>query len=229
ATAPEFEVASVKRAMPGPQGVWTNGSPDRIRMLNMSLQQLISFAYDVKDYQVPAKGWIESEKYDVVAKVSPAVASMPWAVKFAQMRMMTRALLAQRFQLVLRRELREMPVYGLVTAKSGSKLQELGPNPGDNVMADIQRGHLSAKKMQMSQLALILGDQMDRPVVDFTGIRGVFDVTLDWSPESAEPVASDTKPSLALALQEQLGLKLEPRKSPVDVLVVDRAEPPSGN
>src|SRR5438874_483781 len=74
---PEFEVASVKRAIPGPQGVWTNGSPDRIRMLNMSLKELISFAYDVKDYQVDARGWMEDEKYDLIAKVSSDAVKLP--------------------------------------------------------------------------------------------------------------------------------------------------------
>src|SRR5256885_11833296 len=85
AREPEFEVASVKRAAPGPQGVWTNGSPDRIRVLNMSLKGLIAFAYDVKDYRVYAGsggGWMEDEKYDVIAKVSAEQAALPWATKF---------------------------------------------------------------------------------------------------------------------------------------------------
>jgi uncharacterized protein (TIGR03435 family) len=226
---PDFEVASVKRAVPGPQGVWTNGSPDRIRMLNMSLKELIAFAYDVKGYQVEGAGWIETEKYDVIAKVSPDEARLPWDKKFALMRLMTRTLLAQRFKLVLRQERKDLPVFGLVTAKTGSKIKELGPNPGDNVLADFRWGHLSAKQMPMPQLVGILGDQLNQPVLDLTGIRGVFDLTLDWTPETPQPGALQTKPSLPEALQEQLGLKLEPRKSPIEVMVVDHAERASEN
>jgi uncharacterized protein (TIGR03435 family) len=226
---PEFEVASVKLAIPGPQGVWTNGSPDRIRMLNMSLKELISFAYDVKDYRVYGTGWIETEKYDVIAKVSSDAAKLQWDKKFALMRRMTRTLLGERFKLTLRQEKRELPVFGLVVAKTGSKIRELGPNPGDNVVADYRWGHLSAKQMPMSQLVDILGGQLDRPVLDLTGIQGVFDIKLDWTPESAQPTALETKPSLPVALEEQLGLKLEARKSPVEVIVVDHAERASEN
>jgi uncharacterized protein (TIGR03435 family) len=120
-------------------------------------------------------------------------------------------------------------VYGLVVAKTGSKIRELGPNPGDNVVAEVRQGHLSAKQMPMSQLVEILGSQLDRPVLDRTGIRGVFDVTLDWAPENPQSTALETKPSLPVALQEQLGLKLETQKGRVEVLVVDHAEKASEN
>ena len=224
---PEFQVASVKPAVPGPQGVWVTG--DRIRMLNMSLKQLIEFAYDVKGYQVSATGWIEYDKYDAIAKVSEDEAKLPWEKKFALMRLMTRTLLADRFKLVLHRGSKELPVYALVVAKNGSKIRELGPNPGDNVKVDSRRGHLSAQQMPMSQLVEILGSQMDRPLLDMTGIQGIFDVTLDWSPENPDPSVAETKPPLELALQDQLGLNLESRKSPIEVLVVDHADKASEN
>jgi uncharacterized protein (TIGR03435 family) len=226
---PGFQVASVKRAVPGPQGVWTNGSPDRIRMLNMSLKELISFAYDVKDYQVDARGWMEDEKYDVIAKVSDDAVKLPWANRFALERLMTRTLLRERFKLALRQEKRDLPAFALVVDKTGPKIHELGPNPGDNVVADYRWGHLSAKQMPMSQLVDILAGQLDRPVIDLTGIHGVFDITLDWTPENAPTTALETKPSLPVALQEQLGLRLEARKSPVNVIVMDHAEKASEN
>jgi uncharacterized protein (TIGR03435 family) len=229
ASPPAFEVASLKAAIPGPQGVWTNGSPDRIRMLNMSLKELISFAYDVKGYQLPATGWVESEKYDVIAKVSPEIAALPWEKKFALERVMTQALLAERFKLAVHREKKDLPVYGLAPVKSGSKIHQTGPNPGDNVNVDFRRGHISAKSMPMSQLVEILADQLDRPVLDLTGITGVFDISLDWAPENADPNAIETKPPLPLALEDQLGLKLETRKGAVEVLVIDHAERAAAN
>lgn len=226
---PEFDVASVKPAIPGPQGVWTSGSPDGIRMLNMSLKELISFAYSLKGYQVDARGWMENEKYDVIAKVSSDAAKLPWANRFALERLMTRTLLHQRFKLGIREGKRDLPEFALVIDKSGSKIHELGPNPGDNVVTDYRAGHLAAKQMPMSQLVDILSGQLDLPVIDLTGIHGVFDITLDWAPENTQTAAVETKPSLPMALQEQLGLKLEARRSPVNVIVVDHAEKASEN
>jgi uncharacterized protein (TIGR03435 family) len=226
---PEFQVASVKPAQPGPQGVWTNGSPDGIRMLNMSLRTLVSFAYDTKEYEVQATGWMESDKYDIVAKVSADEAKMAWKKKFALMRQMTQTLLADRFKLVVRREKKDWPVYALVPVKTGTKIHETGPYANENVNAQMGRGHLSAKDMPMSQLIEILSERFDRPVLDFSGVKGVFDIKLDWAPETQDPTALDPKPPLPLALEEQLGLKLEPRKAPIDILVIDHAEKVTGN
>jgi uncharacterized protein (TIGR03435 family) len=228
--APEFEVATVKPASPGArQGVWTNGSEDRIRMYNMSLRQLILFAYDQKSYQVTATGWADSDRYDVIGKVTEEQARLPWEQRYALMHAMTRSLLAGRFKLVLHREEKELGVYALVAAKNGSKIKETGPNPGENVRVDVRSGHLSAQSMPMSQLVEILSRSVDRPILDRTGILGVFDVTLDWGPEIAGPSSLETKPPLPIALQEQLGLKLETQKSKIEVLVIDRAERPSEN
>ena len=227
---PEFEVASVKPAIPGPhQGVWSNGPPDEVRMLNMNLGDLISFAYHLKSYQISVTGWMESVNYDVVAKVPSDAAKLPWEEKFALMRLMTRTMLAERFKLALHKETKELPAYALVVGKNGSLIRELGPNPGENVVVDWRRGHLSAKMMPMSQLVELLSNLIQRPVLDQTGIKGIFDVTLDWEPDSTNPPGSDAKPPLNLALQEQLGLKLEARKAPIDVMVVDHAERASEN
>lgn len=234
AAAPEFEVASVKPSQSTKQGVWTDGSPGRIRMLNMSLKDLITFAYKVKDYQVSGPAWIDSDRYDVFATLPSDAAKLPDKERWKQTLAMSRTLLESRFHLTTHRETKEMPVYGLVVDKNGAKIRELGPNPGDNVNIRIIRGSLSAERMPMSQLISILNGQLDRPVVDLTGIKGVFDIKLEWTPEtndsqtatSGEP---ERKPSLPVALQEQLGLKLEGRKSPVEILVVDHAEKASEN
>ena len=223
----EFEVASVKPAKPGGRrGVWTDGSPNQIRMLGMSLKQLIDFGYGVRGYQVTGPDWIDSEKYDVVAKLPSEAAALPEEARWVAIHAITQALLAERFKLTLHRETKPLPVYALVVAKNGPKIRELGPDPGDNVKVNRSKGHLSAEQMPMSQLVSILASQLDRPVVDQTGIKGVFDVKLDWTPE---PTALDSKPDLFIAVQEQLGLKLEATKSSIEMLVVDHAERASEN
>jgi uncharacterized protein (TIGR03435 family) len=233
----QFEVASIKPSTPGgPHGVWTDGSPVRIRMLGMNLKQLIGFAYDVEGYRVSAQGAIASEPYDVVAKLPDDAAKLPDEERWRRIHTMTQALLAARFKLTLHRTTTEMSVYRLVVAKTGSKIKELGPNPGDNVFVKRQAGHLSAEQMPMSQLTGILRGELKRPVLDATGIKGVFDVALDWAPESVaaardanQPDAPDGRPSQFTAVEEQLGLKLETGKSPIEVLVVDHAERGSEN
>src|SRR5580658_8927335 len=130
----QFEVASIKPSTPGgPHGVWTDVYPVRIRMLGMNLQQLIGFAYDVEGYRVSAQGTIASEPYDVVAKLPDDAAKLPDEERWRRIHAMTQALLADRFKLTLHGAATEMSVYRLVIAKAGSKLKELGPNPGDNV------------------------------------------------------------------------------------------------
>jgi uncharacterized protein (TIGR03435 family) len=223
--AEEFEVASVKIAQPGPQGVWNNGSPDRFRMLNMTLHALVATAYGVQDYQVSGPAWMTNERYDIIAKVSPEVAKLPWDDKWKRTCAMTQVLLADRFKLELHRESKELPAYALIPTKGGTKLKEIGPDPGELVRNQRSAGHLKAEQMPMRQLIEILHGLVKRPILDETGIKGVFDITLDWAPETNQPPeTTDPRPSLFTALQEQLGLKLEARKATVPVLVIDRVE-----
>jgi uncharacterized protein (TIGR03435 family) len=146
---------------------------------------------------------------------------------------MTQTLLADRFKLEVHRETREMPVYALVPAKGGLKLGEIGPPSNDWVRIQIGRGTLEAKQMPTAQLLSILGGIVHREVLDESGIKGVFDIKLDWSPDditaNAVTGVAAAKPSIFTAMQEQLGLKLESRKAPMQVVIIDRAERPSGN
>jgi uncharacterized protein (TIGR03435 family) len=243
-TASEFEVASVRLGQPGgPHGIWTDGSRDRIRILGLNLKELIAEANEIKTYQVSGPAWIDTERYDVLAKIPSDVAALPSKERWMRIRAMERTLLADRFKASLHRETKDFPVYELVVAKKGPKIRELGPSTGDNVVAEIGKGHLSAKKMSMAQFVDILNHRVDRPVINLTGIDGVFDITLDWAPEQKngdplraarqkengnEPDSStellDGKPPLMIAIQEQLGLRLDLRKAPLEVLVVDHAE-----
>jgi uncharacterized protein (TIGR03435 family) len=231
ASPAEFEAVSVKPSTSTQHGVWTDGSPGRLRMMSLSLAELVAQAYDVKDYQVAGPGWIKNTRYDVMAKVPDAAAELPGKQRWEQIRAMEQTMLADRFKLAFHGETRDLQAYELVVGKNGARIHELGPNPGDNVMLDWKsQSHFSAKRMPMSQLVEILISLFEGPVLDRTGIKGVFDITLDWAPEKvAAANPEETRPSLAAAVQEQLGLKLEARRSPIEVLVVDHAEPASGN
>jgi uncharacterized protein (TIGR03435 family) len=226
--APQFEVASVKASMGGPQGVWNEGSHERLRMLNMTLKAIIAESYGIKGHDVFGPGWIDSERFEIIAKISPETAKLPEKQRDAAMQSMAQNLLADRFKLKLHRETREMPVYMLRSAKGGAKISRAGPPSSDWVRATIRRGELKAQQMPMAQLLSILGGILEREVLDETGIDGVFDINLEWAPDEAAAVAQ-AKPSLFTALQEQAGLKLEARKVDKEVLVVDHAERPTEN
>ena len=169
---------------------------------------------------------------------------------------MLQALLADRFKLAVHHDSKELSIYALVVAKNGPKLQQA--KPGDTYPNGIKgpdgigrggvmrmgRGQLTGQALPMSALARMLTDQLGRTVVDKTGLPGNYDFTLQWTPDESEgaslrgpdtgpqgsaPSADSSGPSLFTALQEQLGLKLESQKGPVETYVIDHAEKPSEN
>jgi len=224
-----FEVASVKRSAP-PSAGGVNSSmnlaPGRITCTNVSLKKLIVRAYGLKDYQLSGPDWLDSEIYDIVT-------TMPADTSGDDLRLMLQNLLSDRFRLATHTEGKEMSVLALVVAKGGSKLKaaEFG-----NSNTSMSPGKLTAKAVPLLNVAEILSRHLNQPVLNMTGLQGVYDFTLEWGPEpkggaaaAGEP-ARELGPSLFTALQEQLGLKLEPRKAPIELLVVDRAEKvPVGN
>lgn len=231
AQGPDFEVASVKKANGGPQGVWNEGSHERIRMLNMTLKSIVAQCYGIKDHNVFGPSWIDSERFEILAKISPETAKLPERARNQAILAMAQRLLADRFQLQVHREMRDMPVYVLVPAKGGVKLTVAGPPSNDWVRAMVGRGNLKAAQMPMAQLLSILGGILQREVLDESGIHGVFDIALEWSPDqgaAADAPPSD-KPTLFTAIQEEAGLKLEARKQSTSVLVIDRVERPAEN
>jgi uncharacterized protein (TIGR03435 family) len=223
----EFDVASVKpnQSESGHTSIDRNGGV--LRMSNVTLKYCITFAYGVTDSQVAGPGWLDSEKYDIVAK-EPSGAGQ------AQQPVMLRALLADRFKLAFHREIRPLSIYGLAVAKNGPRIKPDQPGGSGDGDRSSSPGHLTAKGTSMAQLAVFLASPraaVGRPVVDMTGLDGVFSFTLDWTPDrmGAAPKEMSQKdaklpPPLLTALQEQLGLKLEPQKAPVEILIVDRAE-----
>jgi uncharacterized protein (TIGR03435 family) len=216
----EFEVASVKPQAPGDTRGSIGPSPGAFIANGIPLKVLIEIAYRVKDFQISGgPEWIETDRYDVSAK-----APTGFIPTGQQMQPMLQALLADRFRLKLHRETRELPAFALVVGKGGPKLTA-------STFADsrisIGHGIFTGQKIDMAGLADALAMESDRTIVDRTALAGQFDVTLKWTPDAA-----DSDPAaipLFTAIQEQLGLKLEATKAPVEVLVIDSVQKASEN
>jgi bla regulator protein BlaR1 len=257
-----FEVASVKPSATDDRRTMIQIQPGGgLRTSGTSLKMLLTFAYDVREFQVSGgPGWINTDRYDIVAKAErSAGAENPSddprqmteeqrKTVGDQMRERLRALLAERFQLTLRREAKEQSVYALVVAKNGPKLQESQVKEGTGPrgpMMRMGRGELSGQGVKLDMLASTLSSQLGRTVIDRTGLKGNFDFKLTWTPDpgqsatplgggpppgaDAPPPPDPNGPSVFTALQEQLGLRLESQKGPVEMLVIDRVEKPSEN
>jgi uncharacterized protein (TIGR03435 family) len=233
---PAFEVASIKLHVQGhpPFQPGISVSGNRVVVNALTLRGLVKEAYNVEYFQIMGgPKWADdyTAAYDIAA-VAPS--DTPPAKD--QIHKMLQALLAARFQLELRHETRDLPVYEKVIAKRGPKLKE---SAADAVFANRQGGpgqsiHMTAVHNAMAQLANIISVYAGRPVLDKTGLTKTYDFTMDFTSEgprgpAAPPSADQASPSIFTALEEQLGLKLEPQKRPTEILIIDRAERPSEN
>jgi uncharacterized protein (TIGR03435 family) len=237
---PQFEVASIRPNRSADRGgTWRFAPGRRFTGENIPLKFLLTTAYQLKESQISGiPSWADSEKYDIVAKGEGSPSQ-------DQMIAMLQGLLADRFKLKYHQVAKELPVYALVVAKGGIKLQEskegscVVPGPGDALIEPGQRSpnfcgtyfwrrnQVAGTRITMSQLIVALDGQLDRPLIDKTGLSGVWDVHLVWSPDDAPD--DNAGPSIYTALQEQLGLRLEATKGAVPVLVIDHIERPSEN
>jgi uncharacterized protein (TIGR03435 family) len=217
---PSFEVATIKPSDPQHVGAQMfSPSPGRFTAMTATLKDLVAWSHGVRRFQVSGgSGWFDSDHYDISARADGAPA-------FATLRSMTRTLLEDRFQLKLHRETRELPVYELRLGKNGSKLHEVS---SAGLGVGFSKGRLNGKGTDMATFVQVLSDQVDRVVLDRTGLAGFYEFTLSWTPDEAQ-LAEEPGPSLFSAVQEQLGLKLEPARGPVEILVVDHAEKPDAN
>jgi uncharacterized protein (TIGR03435 family) len=252
--SPAFDVASIKRDVSGERGGMFTCVPN-CHLERMTLRDLAILAYRVHDFQVTGgPGWIDSERYNIDAKSEGPPSFNQEYVTLQYRRLQT--LLRDRFNLTIHRETKELPVYELTVAKGGPKLQQ--PNcvprePGDFTIApgkycglmegSLASGRLRASSAAMALLANFLSHMLSRTVVDKTGIAGEFDFQVIFtpdapavpSPDAAGPrpadgaAAADPGPNFFTAMREQLGLKLESAKGPVEILVIDRVERPSPN
>jgi uncharacterized protein (TIGR03435 family) len=232
--APAFEVVSVKPNKSGSGSTRvSNVLGGRFIATNVSLKQLIVTAYDVRDFQISGgPSWLGSEKYDIEARPESnpdgPIHNRTEEQRKAEMdhyRLMMQALLADRFKLTVHKESKEGTIYALVVAKNGLKIKELPPDAPTAGSTHTRGGELSAQGIKLSSLVLSLSGEVGHPIVDKTGLKGNYDIELKWATEESQ---SDG-PSLFTALQDQLGLRLEPQKGPVEVIVVDHAEKASEN
>jgi uncharacterized protein (TIGR03435 family) len=194
----------------------------------ISVKQLLESAYKVKGYLISGiPNSIDSARFDINAKIletDPALLAQLDKQRGA----MIQALLADRFKLTAHRETKTLPVYELVVAKGGIKFQPSGPDvrPGTHMQGTGRTG-FEATGLFMDGLANYLEDRVERNILDKTGLPGRYDLSLNWA-DDANPQA-DSAPSIFTALPEQLGLKLQPAKGPVETLVVDHVEMPTDN
>ena len=225
AVPPSFEVASIKTASGEGKGrggnPFTNPvkvTPGSLTMSGVTLKTSIAWAYHVFEYQITGSDWIGSDRYDIVAKAgSPATE--------AELRAMLQTLLAERFHLELHRQTKEMACYLLVVAKGGPKFQESKTEGESDIQPDPRRMSVAVRRVPVAQLVDLLSRMFQTPVVDLTGLTGRYDITLDiakYIPQSGEKM--DPLGIIQAGLQEELGLKMESKKYPVDLLIIDRAE-----
>ena len=220
---PEFEVASIKpvEVPPGPHAVGLRIEHGTGRIEGATLRQIIVQAYLVQRVNVlGGPAWYDSDQYDLVAKAaSPDTPP-------EQVRQMLQALLADRFKLAVHRETRDLTRYALVVGKNGAKFQ---PAKDDETtgLHQTQGGQLAFQRHPMATLVNTIANLIDAPVDDKTGLTGRFDFQLDLTPEPGrEPL---DRIDLALQALDRIGLKLEAKKTPTEVLIVDHAERPSPN
>jgi uncharacterized protein (TIGR03435 family) len=223
-----FDVVSIKPSDPKNTGFAVRPDPNNFTMIGASLKFLVQYAYDLHGFQIEgAPAWMTSTRFDIVAKTDTTSApaqSQDLEATLKLVRTRLQSLLADRFQLRAHKGTMEMPVYGLVVAKGGPKLQASTNNTGFST----GRGQFVCSDSSMDDLAALLSGVMDRMVLDQTRLTGDYKFSLKWTPDDS-PNPNPDLPGLFTAIQEQLGLKLIPTKGPVEVLIIDHAERPSEN
>jgi len=240
---PTFEVASIKKHLPDPSGRMfvSIGSPvgdvSRWAATNVTTRILIDIAYGLKDFQLKGEpSWTDSERFDVDAKVDdamvPKMQKLTEEQQRKQMALMLRPLLADRFKLQVSHSQKDVPAFALVVAKGGSKLKGAPPtdpkiNTGYSVRADPSGTVVKMDGKPISVLTGLLSGMLRRPVLDQTGLTGTYAFTLQFSESDSPP--ENGPPSIYTALEEQLGLRLDNTKAPVDIVTVDHIEEPTPN
>jgi uncharacterized protein (TIGR03435 family) len=228
-----YEVVSVKpHQITADGGTWWRTTSDGFSASGIGLENMITTAYGLvmPDQISGLPGWAHSDTFDVEAKMDEDTAAAMKALPKPDFKRvylsMMQSLLADRFQLKVHHETRELPVYNLVIAKGGSKLREAATD--DKGWMSMSSKQMSATAVDIHSLTFSLANDVGRFVIDKTGLLGKYDFTVNWTPDD-EQATADSGPDIFTALEEQLGLKLVPAKGPVDTIVVDRIEKPSPN
>jgi uncharacterized protein (TIGR03435 family) len=254
---PAFEVFSVKPNRSGSGSFRVNLPDDGYSATNIPLKLLVASAYGIKQEQISgAPSWVESARYDIQAKVAGSDVTELRRLSMGGRESMLQPVLTDRFKLKVHRGQQVLRVYELVIAKKGPKLKEA--TPGDTYANGIKGpdglsragmmwmipGQLTGQAIPVSNLARLLSRQLNCTIVDKTGLTGKYDIKLQWNREEslgamfagpiggnqeAAPPTDASGPSIFTALQEQLGLRLQSTKGPVETLVIDHIERPSEN
>lgn len=237
--APEYDVATVKVNDTGSGSIRVSITDDLLQATNIPLATMLEVAFDIRPEQIVGlPHWAEVDHYDITAKVVDMNKQQLHGLSEDQRRVMIQHLLADRFHLQSHTEKRTLPLLELTVAKEGIKFAEWkkpaddqSPNQGKGSMR-VNNDEMSATGVTIDRLIRFLASQTRTPIVDKTGLKGTYNFQLKWQREEAgtdSGLHDQALPSIYAALPEQLGLKLESGKGPVDVLVVDHIEQPSEN
>ena len=222
AAQPAFDVASIRASQSGQgEGDWRDdiqATPGSLIMRNVSLKTAIRWAYHVLEYQVSGPQWVGADRYNITAKAGgPATED--------QLRLMLQSLLAERFKLTFHRQTKEIQAYMLTVAKGGAKFRESEVDGAPVITPDKTRMTMDVKGIPASLVVDMLAKVLSSPVVNNTGFTGRYDITMNFAkymPDGTTPF--DPVATTILAVQEELGLKLEYRRVIVDLLIIDGAE-----
>jgi len=227
---PDWDVVTVKPSDPNTVGDHIEQHGRHLTISNDTLEMLLVIGYGVQKNQiVDAPDWVKTARWEI-----DGLCNTDGEMNLPQLQKMIQKVLAERFGLKLHRGQREMSVYAMVLAKDGPKITvnttAHSVFPEQHPREDRGQHTEMLKNFSMGDLALILEFRVDRPVIDRTGLNGRYDMTLKWTyDEDRAPTDGTAAPTLFTAMQEQLGLKLEPMKAMTDVLVVDKVERPGAN
>ena len=226
-----YDVVSIKPHQPGDRKLSFGPTKEGYAASNIMVSFLVQSAYNLaKPDQISGlPRWTADDRFDIVAKMDEQAATkfneLSPEERSRQRLLMLQAVLADRFNLKVHHETRQQPIYELVIAKGPRKIKESSPGESPNMTT--ASGRIVMQAMPLEAFVRNLPNSTGRAVIDETGLRGSYDFTLQWAPDGAD--ASDPRPSLFTALEEQLGLKLVSSTAPVDILVIDHIERPSEN
>jgi uncharacterized protein (TIGR03435 family) len=232
AKPPVYDVVSIRLDDRGPGSTGTNVNAGAYTATNVTMKDLLEQAYDIREDLIQGvPGSLDSIRFDVLAKIIDPDLDALLKLTDPQRRAMLMPILADRFHLQARIEMKNLPVYELILLKGGPKFHPSPDQAAHNESTSVYNTALKLRDMPIPIFAKTLAHQLNRTVVDKTGLTGIYDLDLKWSRDDvANPDPnSNAPPTFFTAIQEQLGLKLQPAKGPVKTLVVDHIEMPSGN
>jgi uncharacterized protein (TIGR03435 family) len=223
-TAQSFDVVSVRPNTTGAGRSSERTNSGHVMAENITPSSMIQQAFGIRPSQIEgAPGWIETDKYDLNATTGTTK-----DLNDVELQPYWESLLATRFRMKYHRETKETQIYSLTVAKGGARMTEntAGGDTSTHLTNNAQHSSLTSTHISMPNFAGLLAKKLDRTVLDKTALTGAYDLKLEWSPDLSTDTGSA---SIFTALQDQLGLKLESGKGPVEIIVIDNLEKPTEN